>query len=108
MDGDVPQDTSKRKPVATPKGAKAKRQRKKNIAVEDENGDSSEAANDVDPSTWPQEFKQLDQVYQSLNTVYTFCCTRKHFATTFESIKTSVESLTHRLVFPLAVPLMDW
>ncbi|ODQ51507.1 P-loop containing nucleoside triphosphate hydrolase protein [Saitoella complicata NRRL Y-17804] len=49
---------------------------------------------------WPAEFKALEKVHRSLNTVFTFCCTRKHLATTFENIKTSVEGLTNR---PLTV-----
>ncbi|KAF2152028.1 P-loop containing nucleoside triphosphate hydrolase protein, partial [Myriangium duriaei CBS 260.36] len=41
---------------------------------------------------WPDSFKKLDQIHKALNLVYTFCCTRKHLATTFETIKSSVES----------------
>ena len=89
---------TKRKRTQPPLGElKTKRQRNSKAAVaKEETSDSSETLNDIDPSTWPPEFKQLEQVFQSLNTVYTFCCTRKHFATTFESIKASVESLSRR------------
>lgn len=41
---------------------------------------------------WPPEFTQLAQTHKALNLVYTFCCTRKHFATTFENIKSAVEA----------------
>lgn len=41
---------------------------------------------------WPEELTKLAQVHRALNLVYTFCCTRKHLATTFETIKTTVES----------------
>ena len=41
---------------------------------------------------WPPELKKLDQTHKALNLVYTFCCTRKHFATTYENIKSTVES----------------
>ncbi|PSK33986.1 hypothetical protein B9Z65_8312 [Elsinoe australis] len=41
---------------------------------------------------WPDKFKQLETVHKALNLVYTFCCTRKAIATTFETIKSSVES----------------
>jgi DEAD/DEAH box helicase domain-containing protein len=97
MEQDQP-DTAKRKmEQMASRDTKPKRQRKtKSTAVKDENSDSSETPHDIDPTSWPPEFKQLEQVFQSLNTVYTFCCTRKHFATTFESIKASVESLTRR------------
>lgn len=42
---------------------------------------------------WPEHFRYLARLQQSLNTIYTFCCARKHLATTFETIKTSVENL---------------
>lgn len=45
---------------------------------------------------WPSYFKTLDRLHQSLNTVYTFCCARKHLATTFDTIKSSVENLTRK------------
>lgn len=45
---------------------------------------------------WPAEFTQLAQTHKALNLVYTFCCTRKHLATTFETIKSSVEANTKR------------
>lgn len=41
---------------------------------------------------WPDHFKRLNQAHRALNLVYTFCCTRKSFATTFENIKSTVES----------------
>ncbi|KAF6224866.1 hypothetical protein HO133_010060 [Letharia lupina] len=40
---------------------------------------------------WPDELTKLAQAHRALNLVYTFCCTRKHLATTFETIKTAVE-----------------
>lgn len=41
---------------------------------------------------WPEEFKTLVRKHRALNLVYTFCCTRKHFATTFDNIKTTVQA----------------
>lgn len=41
---------------------------------------------------WPDHFKRLAQTHRALNLVFTFCCTRKHLATTFDNIKTAVES----------------
>lgn len=41
---------------------------------------------------WPDEFKRLSQTHRALNLVYTFCCTRKHFITTFENIKKAVQA----------------
>lgn len=40
---------------------------------------------------WPEQFNKLAQTHRALNLVYTFCCTRKHLATTFETIKKAVE-----------------
>ena len=40
---------------------------------------------------WPDDLAKLAQTHRALNLVYTFCCTRKHLATTFETIKTTVE-----------------
>ncbi|KAL9603442.1 MAG: hypothetical protein Q9219_001129 [cf. Caloplaca sp. 3 TL-2023] len=40
---------------------------------------------------WPAEFTKLEKIHRALNLVYTFCCTRKHLATTFETIKKAVE-----------------
>lgn len=40
---------------------------------------------------WPEHFLKLGQTHRALNLVYTFCCTRKHLATTFELIKKTVE-----------------
>ena len=43
------------------------------------------------PIQWPEHLKKLRQTYRALNLVYTFCCTRKHLATTIENMKTAVE-----------------
>lgn len=45
---------------------------------------------------WPEDFVKLGQTHRALNLVYTFCCTRKHLATTFENIKKAVEGHTKR------------
>ncbi|KAJ4416960.1 ATP-dependent 3'-5' DNA helicase [Neurospora sp. IMI 360204] len=45
---------------------------------------------------WPAWFKELDKTHRALNLVYTFCSTRKHLATTFETIRSTVESHTKR------------
>ncbi|KAL1885736.1 ATP-dependent 3'-5' DNA helicase [Paecilomyces lecythidis] len=41
---------------------------------------------------WPEAFKELSKTHRALNLVYTFCCTRKHLATTFDKIKVAVEA----------------
>ncbi|KAI0175804.1 P-loop containing nucleoside triphosphate hydrolase protein [Hypoxylon sp. FL1284] len=45
---------------------------------------------------WPQLFKDLDKTHKALNLVFTFCSTRKHLATTFDTIRSAVESNTKR------------
>ncbi|RMZ84256.1 hypothetical protein DV738_g802, partial [Chaetothyriales sp. CBS 135597] len=40
---------------------------------------------------WTEHFKYLSNLHRALNIVYTFCCTRKHFATTWGNIKSTVE-----------------
>jgi len=43
---------------------------------------------------WPERFRALEKTHRALNLVFTFCCTRKHLATTFDTIKSAVESHT--------------
>lgn len=40
---------------------------------------------------WPASFQALEKTHRALNLVFTFCSTRKHLATTFDTIKTAVE-----------------
>ncbi|KAF4624191.1 hypothetical protein G7Y89_g13982 [Cudoniella acicularis] len=41
--------------------------------------------------SWPASFQTLEKTHRALNLVFTFCCTRKHLVTTFDTIKGSVE-----------------
>lgn len=45
---------------------------------------------------WPQTFQTLAKTHAALNLTYTFCSTRKHFATTLENLKSTVENSTRR------------
>ncbi|CZR62305.1 related to helicases [Phialocephala subalpina] len=45
---------------------------------------------------WPISFQSLEKTHRALNLIFTFCCTRKHLATTFDTIKTAVEGHTKR------------
>jgi DEAD/DEAH box helicase domain-containing protein len=45
---------------------------------------------------WPEHFTRLAQVHRALNLVYTFCCTRKHLATTLDNLKSTVEANIQR------------
>ncbi|KAK5078230.1 ATP-dependent 3'-5' DNA helicase [Lithohypha guttulata] len=62
---------------------------------------NSSSLNLVETSiTWPDHFTYLAALHKALNIVYTFCCTRKHFATTWDNIKSTVEGHIKR---PLVV-----
>jgi DEAD/DEAH box helicase domain-containing protein len=45
---------------------------------------------------WPTLLKDLEKTHRALNLVFTFCSTRKHLATTFDTIRSAVESHTKR------------
>jgi DEAD/DEAH box helicase domain-containing protein len=45
---------------------------------------------------WPPLFTELQKTHRALNLVFTFCSTRKHLATTFDTIRSAVESHTKR------------
>lgn len=45
---------------------------------------------------WPPRFSELEKTHRALNLVFTFCSTRKHLATTFDTIRSAVESHTKR------------
>ncbi|KAF7322689.1 hypothetical protein HMN09_00047700 [Mycena chlorophos] len=49
--------------------------------------------NDTDTSKWPDYFNELYKVFQALNTVLAFVSSRKQMASSFQSIRQSVESL---------------
>ncbi|KAJ6013749.1 ATP-dependent helicase hrq1 [Penicillium herquei] len=72
-------DQNKRKKPSSAKASSAK--------------SKSKAPKKRTPSTpWPDTLKRLAQTHRALNLVYTFCCTRKHFATTFDNIKKAVQA----------------
>src|SRR5271167_1739966 len=87
---------TKRKSTPSSSAPPPKRRLKKDCPRKD--GSDSDFPVDCDPFFWTLDFRQLEQVFRSLNTVYTFCCTRKHFPTTFENLKSSVENLTRRFL----------
>ncbi|ROW09661.1 hypothetical protein VMCG_02496 [Cytospora schulzeri] len=80
-DADVPQAPKSRR------GPKAKKPALKK-------SESSSAVKCV--IEWPDYFMALEKTHRALNLVFTFCCTRKHLATTFDTIRSAVESHTKR------------
>ncbi|KAJ7702373.1 hypothetical protein B0H17DRAFT_923441 [Mycena rosella] len=51
---------------------------------------------DATQAVWPQYFHDLFKVYKALNTVLAFVSSRKQLATSFHTIRSSVESLLKR------------
>ncbi|KAN0124052.1 P-loop containing nucleoside triphosphate hydrolase protein [Russula decolorans] len=45
---------------------------------------------------WPDYFKELFKIFKALNTVLAFCTSRKQFATSFNSLRASIEGLLKR------------
>ncbi|PWN33785.1 P-loop containing nucleoside triphosphate hydrolase protein [Meira miltonrushii] len=45
---------------------------------------------------WPEHFLELEKTFKALNTVYAFCSGRKHMATTYDTLKSSVQGLLNR------------
>ncbi|KAF3173586.1 hypothetical protein TWF788_008960 [Orbilia oligospora] len=82
----------------TPITKKRKRQTEKDASTNKDKGSSNPAS--PDPFSWPPHFQKLSATHKALNLVYTFCCTRKHLATTFENLKSAVEDHIKR---PLSV-----
>lgn len=77
-------EATDRSKVANPgKPTAAQRQKKANTEVECR-------------VEWPELFKDLDKTHRALNLVFTFCSTRKHLVTTFDTIRSAVESNTKR------------
>jgi DEAD/DEAH box helicase domain-containing protein len=79
-------------PTKTHDGGPKPRRVAKGKAPHLERNDSSMSSAPSMP--WPESFQALEKTHRALNLVYTFCCTRKHFSTTFETIKSAVESHT--------------
>jgi DEAD/DEAH box helicase domain-containing protein len=84
-------------------GSSAPRPKKRLKTDEAPSESSSDSNSRQGTSTWTAEFQQLDQLFRSLNTVYTFCCTRKHLPTTFDNLASSVSSLIKRFSSPQSV-----
>ncbi|KFY37664.1 hypothetical protein V494_04676 [Pseudogymnoascus sp. VKM F-4513 (FW-928)] len=57
---------------------------------------SASSSSTASITVWPASFTTLEKTHRALNLVYTFCCARKHLATTFETIKTTVEGQIKR------------
>jgi DEAD/DEAH box helicase domain-containing protein len=52
--------------------------------------------NFVSSVEWPDHFKRLQKTFQAINTIYTFLSTRKHLASTYDNLKSSVQAIIKR------------
>ncbi|KAI9775869.1 MAG: hypothetical protein M1839_000743 [Geoglossum umbratile] len=73
-------------------GKKPRRTNKTDKAVPPLSRSSSSGSLVTPDIPWPEHFTHLGQTHKALNLVFTFCCTRKHLATTFPTLKTAVEA----------------
>lgn len=87
-------------------GKKPRRTTKKGDKPSLEHDNSSAVVETTIP--WPPEFTSLQVVHRALNLVYTFCCTRKHFATTIENLRTTVEKNIGRELLVVDVAKVKW
>ncbi|TQB69656.1 hypothetical protein MPDQ_001565 [Monascus purpureus] len=86
-------ETDSETPASVPIGSGGNNTSTKKRGRSTPRSDSSKGSKRRTPSApWPDTFKQLSQVHRALNLVYTFCCTRKHFATTFNNVKNAVQA----------------
>jgi DEAD/DEAH box helicase domain-containing protein len=84
-------------PTKTHDGGNKPRRAPKSSAPPKLARNASTLSNSVTSSLhWPPSFTKLEQTHRALNLVFTFCCTRKHLATTFETIRGAVEGHTKR------------
>lgn len=91
-DGIVEVTTTTKVPTKTHDGGKKpKRSPKRDGAQRPTLGRRSSSSMVETTIPWPEHFTRLGQVHRALNLVYTFCCTRKHFATTLDNLKSTVE-----------------
>lgn len=93
---DLKEPTGKRKRV--PKSTAGKSVPKKPRIAGGKNAAPKAAPTARIDIPWPAYFKELEKVHRALNLVFTFCCTRKHLATTFQNLKSAVENNTKKVL----------
>ncbi|KAH9048489.1 P-loop containing nucleoside triphosphate hydrolase protein [Lactarius hengduanensis] len=82
--------------VGTSRGKKSKTSKNHPEAGKPSVAQGNSKSNSQDDSKWPDYFKE------ALNTVLAFCTSRKQFATSFDSLRASVEGLLKRLLARVA------
>lgn len=94
----TPGDLQEQHLHAEPVQKTGKRKRASKPAASDPKKPRTAGKNNAAPTNtpWPAHFKELEKVHRALNLVFTFCCTRKHLATTFHNLKSAVENNTKK------------
>ncbi|PTB71041.1 P-loop containing nucleoside triphosphate hydrolase protein [Trichoderma citrinoviride] len=79
---------------AIPTTVPEKRPRKKRRESSQKQHDQIDGSDSSVPSSipWTDSLQALERAHRALNLVYTFCSTRKHVLTTFETLRPAVES----------------
>ncbi|KAH9079220.1 P-loop containing nucleoside triphosphate hydrolase protein [Lactarius deliciosus] len=81
--------------VGTSRGKKSKTSKNHPETGKPSAAQGNSKSNSQDDSKWPDYFKEI---FKALNTVLAFCTSRKQFATSFDSLRASVEGLLKRLL----------
>ncbi|XP_044721987.1 DEAD/DEAH box helicase domain-containing protein [Hirsutella rhossiliensis] len=92
---DLPPSTSSTAPSQASRGKRKRSSAELERAAADPQAQPL-SSTDKPTVEWPPSFKAFARTHKALNLVFTFCCTRKHLATTFDTIKPAVESHTKR------------
>lgn len=102
-DGRTAKDPAAETPVATVDSTKVnkvpskpRKTTKTHAAPPIRRSASASSSSTTSNTAWPASFTTLEKTHRALNLVFTFCGTRKHLATTFETIKTTVEGQIKR------------
>ena len=67
-------------------------------STDDSNSTNSAGRQKNDLPSWPFEFQQLELVFRSLNTVYTFFCIKNTVSLAFDNLKSGIENLSKRFL----------
>ncbi|KAH9001463.1 P-loop containing nucleoside triphosphate hydrolase protein [Lactarius akahatsu] len=88
--------------VGTSRGKKSKTSKNHPETGKPSAAQGNSKSNSQDDSKWPDYFKEVSICKDALNTVLAFCTSRKQFATSFDSLRASVEGLLKRLLARVA------
>lgn len=87
---------AKIKPVPRKRKTTSKNNSTKSGAKGKGKADVPISRNFVSTVEWPEHFLKLQKTFQAINTIYTFLSARKHMASTFDNLKSSVQAILKR------------